>query len=124
MDKNDDEMYRAMFDSSDKTMKIRDARTSDIVVTTRQRGQLFNIIQVFNGDGFYGKPFFEVCGALDYDLAETESGRLLARVEQIIKWPEPSSCTVHVAADINVPLVLLLIVSINHIAESSATASP
>ncbi|PXF41080.1 hypothetical protein BWQ96_09220 [Gracilariopsis chorda] len=116
-DKHGEELYRTAVSSSDNTMRIRDARTDDIVITTRQRGQLFSIVQVFNGDGFYGKPFIEVCAALDYKVTEAEGGRLLATVEQVVRWSEPSHCSVHIATGLNAPLLLLLIASINHTVE-------
>lgn len=115
--KHGEEAYRLTRNTTKRTMNIYDSGRDDVVLSIRQKGQFFPIFQVFNGDGFNGKPFIEICASSEYNVIEMATGRIFAGVEQTNRWSELPSCSVRVDSGLNAPLLLLLVTAINKLVE-------
>lgn len=112
-----DLLYKALIDTTLNVVRIVDAKSEHVVMTTRQKGHLFPITQVFAGENTAAEPSMEVCAALDYALCERQTGRVLACVDRKVRYAQPALCNVCVDTGLNVPLLLLLITTINNVAE-------
>lgn len=110
-------LYKAVIDITLNVVQIVDAKSEQVLLTTRQKGHLFPITQVFTGDNTAVEPYVEVCAALDYELCERETGRVLAVVDRVVRYAERAHCNVCVDTGLNAPVLLLLISTINDVVE-------